>query len=321
MISLPIAPNVPAEIAAVAQRATEHWPIVTEIGGMQMAELPGGLFVQGSPAFTNTPSHWTGLSPFSIGTESVTEDAYRDAVGHPGLRDAAEEDSVTWVSWMDARKFMTSFKRNGGLFSRLVDLPTEAQWEFAMKGPPKDLRKEMERVLGVYRPGDVADFVTGRMENLFVELGGDIFNDPKGDAFQRLVASGRKIFGWDVLGSENLYRIKRPETGVLEWVRDMYGPYPEGPVLDPGGSDKGEARVIRGGQGDKPGQGLHPARRRGYPANNGFNNVSFRVALSTAKSSQSIVGGSDSGGGIVIPFRPRRDRGGRVRPVGIPMIS
>jgi formylglycine-generating enzyme required for sulfatase activity len=87
------------------------------------------------------PIHWVRISPFWLAETTVTNRQYAiflDQTGHeePGFwrdrRFSAPEQPVVAVSWHDARAFCRWLTETSGVS---IVLPTEAQWEFAARGP------------------------------------------------------------------------------------------------------------------------------------------------------------------------------------------
>lgn len=105
----------------------------------QLVRIPGGAFIMGQdPIFESeapNPPHEVMLSPYWMGVHPVTNAEYRVFVEATGAQAAACEEHpiygagdrpVVGVSWHDALRYC---HWAGG------DLPTEAQWEFAARGP------------------------------------------------------------------------------------------------------------------------------------------------------------------------------------------
>jgi toxoflavin biosynthesis protein ToxD len=117
---------------------------------------------------------------------------------------------AVYVSAVDAEKFCEWLSRIEG---RRYRLPTEAEWEYAARGPdnliyPWGNTFEPESVaFGMLNPVDVGDHPAGR--------------------------------SW--VGANDL------SGSILEWVADWYAPYPSQPQQNPQGPSNGEQRVARGG--------------------------------------------------------------------------
>lgn len=224
-----------------------------------MIRIPGGSFFMGSDdglAFEK-PSHQVTLGPYCIDEFEVTVERYK-ACSDAGRckRAGATNDwagisekerrafdplcnvrsplervrhPINCVDWEMADKFC---REQGGR------LPTEAEWEFAARGP--DGRK--------YPWGD---------------------EDP---AAGHLNACGRECVAWGLkngvdekamyevddgfantapVGSfpkgASRYGVQDVVGNVWEWVWDWYGPYGKDELKDPVGAPSGEEKVIRGG--------------------------------------------------------------------------
>jgi formylglycine-generating enzyme required for sulfatase activity len=224
-----------------------------------MIAIPGGSFFMGSDEGLpfEKPALQVVLQPFCIDEFEVTVDRYRacseagrckragstnewvgitdkdhktfDPLCNIREPDAKTKHPVNCVDWEMAEKFC---REQGGR------LPTEAEWEFAARGP--DGRK--------YPWGD---------------------DDPASD---RLNACGKECMAWgqkhgveeksmyDVddgfpntapVGSfpkgASRYGVQDVVGNVWEWVADWYGEYSKDEQTAPKGPASGEEKVIRGG--------------------------------------------------------------------------
>jgi formylglycine-generating enzyme required for sulfatase activity len=115
------------------------------------------------------------------------------------------DNPVACVTWFEAEAYAAW--RDGRL-------PTEAEWEFAARGPDSHS----------YPWGDVFD---PNLCNLV-------------DAV-RLEPVGRFPGGASWVGAMDM------AGNVMEWVRDWLGPYPEDPITDPAGPETGRVKVEKGG--------------------------------------------------------------------------
>jgi formylglycine-generating enzyme required for sulfatase activity len=188
---------------------------VNEADGAALVWIPPGSFVMGAEVghLRNRPAHRVTLTRgLFLGRLEVTRRqwaayarATRAATPPPGPAGGAPDLPVTGVSWREAAAYCAWA---GGR------LPTEAEWEWAARGPdgrtwpwgeavPSPALAVMASPLGV---------------------------EPVG----RYPAGAGPFGCLDQAGN------------AMEWVADWLSPYPRDPVVDPTGGAGGE-RVLRGG--------------------------------------------------------------------------
>jgi eukaryotic-like serine/threonine-protein kinase len=226
-----------------------------------MVHVPGGQFFMGSNEPSDLPqekpSHQVKLSPFCIDITEVTTEAYvacSDAgkcvraskVNHwKGIEKHESEvydplcnerepverakHPINCVDW----KMATAYCEAQG-----ARLPTEAEWEFAARGP--DGRRYPwgdEDPTGTRLNACGSECLAWGKAN-HVELKA-MYGEDDGYATTAPVGSfpaGKSRYGLqDVVGN------------VWEWVADWSAPYTEESQSDPTGPPKGTSRVIRGG--------------------------------------------------------------------------
>jgi formylglycine-generating enzyme required for sulfatase activity len=113
---------------------------------------------------------------------------------------------VLWVTWYGSKAFALYYS---------LDLPTEAEWEYACRG---GRQYEYGTDDGTLSTDKANYWYTGMKHPVAV---GSFPKNP---------------FGlYDMCGN------------VWEWCHDWHGPYPESSVTNPSGPQKGSSRVIRGG--------------------------------------------------------------------------
>ncbi len=177
------------------------------------------------------PLHEVSLSAYYMQKHLVTNREYArfdlKYRSHP-----ASEPAVN-LNWYDALTYAVWI---GG------DLPTEAQWEFAARGP--------EGQKYSWGNDDPA-----RSDDPLVEI-----KHPN-----RPSAAGI----WEL-------------SGILwQWCRDVYGPYPSGKQQDPAGPQEGYVRVLRGGSSHDRPEFCRAAYRFNYHPAVATGNAGFRVVWPT----------------------------------------
>jgi sulfatase modifying factor 1 len=187
--------------------------------GAIMVYVPEGEFEMGDGKGSDCPKHRVFLSAYWIGVYAVTNGQYLKFMkerGHRAPNNSAHREPgkaahpVTDVAWDDA----VAYARWAG-----CQLPTEAQWEKAARGP---------RGL-IYPWGDAWDASRCRHDkNRGNETTCAVQGYPKG-------VSG--------------YGTYQQSGNVWEWCADWYddGYYGKSPERDPRGPEGGSYRVHRGG--------------------------------------------------------------------------
>ncbi|MCB9761632.1 MAG: SUMF1/EgtB/PvdO family nonheme iron enzyme [Alphaproteobacteria bacterium] len=169
-----------------------------------------------------TKGFWLGRFPVTVAQYRAFVAASDDVEEPPSFRDSdfnQDEQPVTWMSWHDARRFCAWL---GDQLQAEVELPTEAEWEWAARG--KDGRRY---------PWGNAD------------------PDPQRANFTLSFGSARlEPVGGRPLG-RGPFNAEEQAGGVWEWCRDVYVKYPTdgAEIVDIcRHNDASEApRVLRGG--------------------------------------------------------------------------
>jgi formylglycine-generating enzyme required for sulfatase activity len=230
----------------------------------EMISIPAGPFIRGTDhgGFDERPQRPLVLDAFAIDRYEVTNFLYQqfvDATGHrksgPPARYAKNmskmgniNQPVVYVSWEDAEAYCHWKGKR---------LPTEAEWEKAMRGPDGRL------------------WPWGNTEQ------------PNGANWAR-VQDGHEVSAivGTVLTDKSPYGVMDGAGNVMEWVADWYAERYFGEALEqnPSGPDHGVYRVLRGGGYATTGADIRITSRSKMVPDFRDETIGFRCAVSGTKS-------------------------------------
>ena len=291
--SVPTEPAEPPTVSPTAEPATEGPSLgdtwTRPADGMVMVYVPAGEFQMGSTEGEvdaalalceeyygfclrewfdrELPAHTVALDGFWIDRTEVTNAQYARCV-IAGACDPPEQTTsysrgayygdgryddypVIYVSWWQAEAYCAWA---GGR------LPTEAEWEYAARGPEGREYPWGEGVDG------------SRLNYCDVNCGHDWADEEFDDGHVDTAPVGSYPSGASWCGALDL------AGNVEEWMADWYGEYPSGRQENPTGPASGSYRVVRGGSwGLAPNYARSAFRGWVYP-DDGYNVRGFRCA-------------------------------------------
>jgi len=220
---------------------------ITGPAGIKLVWVPGGSFMMGSNDGDDDekPVHEVELDGFWIGKTEVTVAQWRSVMGSvPEHNDRGDDHPVVWVSWDDCQEFCEKVG---------LSLPTEAQWEYAARGPESR----------VYPWGDEWD--------------------PKRVCCHENRGPGGRMFPVGSFSAGASWCGALDMAGnVYEWCGDCYDEdcYAQSPRRNPTGPAAGEWRVLRGGSWGSSASICRSAARRHRRPEDSYDDLGFRVARS-----------------------------------------
>lgn len=231
-------------------------PQTGAVKGVTFVEVPGECFVMGSAAVDDAvPEHHVCLEDFWIAQTPVTNAQYRACVEAGACASpfddaffatpAYDEQPVLYVTWDNAQQYAAWM---GG------SLPTEAQWEYAARGPDG----------WPYPWGDDAPSCDWA-----------VFDGCSTGVAP--VGPDQRPGGASWVGALDL------SGNVWEWVADWYGPYPSTDLDNPTGPAAGDTRVIRGGAFDSLPDAMRAAVRGSLTPDTTSGHLGFRIVVETVE--------------------------------------
>ncbi len=209
------------------------------VSGIVFVYIPGGSFMMGSPEGGGSeddehPQHMVTLDGFWMSRYEVTQAQYEAVVGNNPSHFRGADRPVEQVSWNEAMAFCEKFAGSG------VRLPTEAEWEYAC------------------RAGTSTRYYWGDTMN------GD-YCWYRGNSGGETHPVGTK--------KPNAWGLYDMSGNAREWCLDWYdGKYYESsPEKNPTGPQRGEDRVLRGGDWSNGDSFVGSAYRFGFDPKNGYN--------------------------------------------------
>ena len=127
-------------------------------------------------------------------------------------------------------------------------LPTEAEWEYAARGPKSN---GQERYAGSKKADDVAVY--------------------------KKIGTTRSTLQLPCTKKRNGFELCDMSGNVAEWTWDIYGQYLEGPKTDPLGATKGKERTYRGGSFGQRSKYIRVSHRNKKGAGERHESLGFRL--------------------------------------------
>jgi len=141
---------------------------------------------------------------------------------------------VNCVSWVDAREFCKWLAGKTGL---RIKLPTEAQWEYAARGPENNIYP-----WGNSDPnGTLANYADESFNSIFPGTGQSLVHYGVDDGFPITSPVGSFPDGASCFGAMDM------AGNLSEWVYDYEGTFSEETICDPVGPSKGFSRAMKAG--------------------------------------------------------------------------
>lgn len=245
---------------AVLDRPEPDHPFVLPESEIAMMWIPAGRDAMGAPPEVQQgPDDERPFTEVSfpegiwMGKFEVSRREYRAIVGAvpTPIGGVTDDTPVTNVNWSEAMLFcerLTAAERNAGRLPEgyVYTLPTEAQWEYALKS-------------GMIGPSAPYQSLDGAAWGSFA---GTTVPQPRG----QLAASPWGLY--DMYGN------------VAEWCYDWYeSQHPGGQVIHYAGPRSGSRRVVKGGSFRDDERAMHPSARSSAPPLQRSVTIGFRIVL------------------------------------------
>lgn len=254
-----------------------------EVGGVEqrLYWIRPGTFKMGSPAtepgrIDNEAQHEATLTRgFWMAETPVTQGLWEAVMGANPSRFVDPRRPVEQVSWEEVQEFIVRLnEKQPGLSMRL---PTEAEWEYCCRaGTETATHAGPIEILGTCN-APVLDRIAWYSGNSGNDYDLEVHEDSKDWP--------EKQYPHDKAGTRRV-KTRRPNAwglhdtlgNVWEWCHDFYGPYGDGPGIDPIGSHEGALRVRRGGSWINVAQDVRAAVRGRDGPSDRDSGIGFRLS-------------------------------------------
>ncbi len=255
--------GTPAEELTPAEERVRFPKFINTLGG-EMLLIPAGTFNMGSDAAgapaNEAPLTRVTLTRYHVSRQPVTNEQYEKFdPAHRAKRGARAGDDhpVIYVSSLEAIKFCHWL---GQRERRRYRLPSEAEWEYAARGPD-----------GRSFPWGEA-FGQGNLANFADRNTRFAWSDPEiDDGWAETSPVGNYPLGASPFGVEDC------AGNVWEWCLDYYEPYKGTERTNPRGPMHGAQRVLRGGSWQSRFASLKTTTRKFNQPAFASSDVGFRV--------------------------------------------
>jgi formylglycine-generating enzyme required for sulfatase activity len=239
---------------------TQHEVTLTKdyyIGVFEVTQRQWELVMGNKPSFFNNATYYA--------TRPVESVSYFDIRENPANSD---DPAANWPanSAVNATSFMGKLRARTGLAS--IDLPTEAQWEYACRAGTATSLNSGKNLVNKYTDANMAE--VGR----YSENGGFTV-DPA-----IAPSKGTALAGSYLPNQWGLYDM---HGNVHEWCLDWHDSYPDA-VIDPAGPTNGSSRELRGGSWNNAAMNCRSAQR--YSSNPTYRNYYFGLRVCSAPPGQ-----------------------------------
>ena len=228
---------------------------------LEMAAIPGGTFMMGSPeneegrSDDESPQHQVTVPSFFMGKYPVTQAQYEAIMGTNPSHFKGENRPVERVNWNDAVKFCKLLSQRTG---KNYTLPSEAQWEYAC------------------RAGTTTPFYFG--ESITPDLVNYNGDDPYGYASQGEYRRQTTDVGSFPRNAFGLYDM---HGNVWEWCLDNWvDSYNNAPTNGSAVTSSIKLKLLRGGSWYNDSENCRSAYRNNSNLGNGNYNFGIRVVCS-----------------------------------------
>ncbi len=208
-----------------------------------MVNIPAGEFTMGWEGVSNKTPHKVFLDSYFIDIHEVTQEEYVEVMKDNPSKFQNPNLPVDQVTWFEAQAYCSKIGKR---------LPTEAEWEKAIRGGSVSLHFWEND-----EPGDYA-----------------WFDDNADDKTHPVAKKLPNAFGlYDMAGN------------VWEWNSDWYDRnyYEESPLKNPKGPENGQDKVLRGGSWYSSIKHITSVTRYWSAPDVRNSNFGFRCAQSTSK--------------------------------------